>query len=207
MRFDEASRPELLTALRSLLKEHEEMQQQLKELEAAHRRLVREHAALERENATLSHLQVASRLLHRSLDRKEVTTAIQEIIINLVGSEQVALFDYEGRSKRLTLISSFGIDAQAWASIPVGEGPIGDCIRTGEIQILLDEEADPAEGRPSVCVPLRLDQKVMGVLVLFKLLAHKTGLEEVDFALFDLLSQQAGVALVSTSPTGARLWK
>jgi hypothetical protein len=207
MRFDEASRPELLTALRSLLKEHEDMQQQLTELQSSHRRLAREHAALERENATLSHLQVATRLLHRSLDRNEVTTAIQEIIINLVGSEQVALFDYEMKRKKLTLISSFGIDAQMWASLPLPEGPIGDCIRTGEIQVLLAEEADPAEGRPSVCVPLRIDQKVTGVLVLFKLLAHKTGLEEVDFALFDLLSQQAGVALVSTYPTGARPWR
>jgi hypothetical protein len=207
MRFEDATRPQLLTALRSLLQERDQLQRRLAELEEANQRMQRDCATVERENATLSHLQVASRLLHRTLDRKEVVTAIQEIIINLVGSEQVALFDYETKRQRLVLISSFGVDEQAYAELGLDAGAIGDCARSGEIQLMPSDEADAANGRPSVCVPLRVGKRVAGVLVLFRLLAHKVGFEEVDFAIFDLISQQGGVALISTYPTGARPWK
>jgi hypothetical protein len=195
MRFEEASHSELLTAVRTLLQERNQLQRQLAQLHTLQERQARELAAVEKENATLGHLQVASRLLHRTLDRRAVVTAIQEIVVNLVGSEQLALFERDG--ERLQVVSVFGVDERAWNGRP-DQGVIGECARSGELLV-----AAPAE--PSVCVPLRVDDRVVGVLVLFRLLAHKCGLEDVDYALFDLLSQQAGVALASTRE--ARPWK
>jgi GAF domain-containing protein len=69
------------------------------------------------------------------------------------------------------------------------------------------ERADAATRKPSACVPLVVDGRTVGVLALFRLLAHKSGFEEVDYALLELLSQQAGVALVSTYATGAWRWR
>jgi hypothetical protein len=207
VRFDEATRPQLLIALRSLLTERDDLQRKVSELEYENQRISQESATFERENATLSYLQVASRLLHRSLDRKQVVTAIEEVVVNLIGCEQVALFDYEVRGKQLALISSFGIDQEKYKTLPIGDGPIGDCVRTGEIQLSVDADGGQPDGAPTACVPLKLENRVVGVLVLFKLLIHKTGLEDTDLALFDLISQQGGVALVSTYPTGVRSWR
>jgi hypothetical protein len=206
VRFDEATRPELLIALRALLSECDELQRRIRELDTDNQRLAREICALERENATLTHLQVASRLLHRTLDRKQVYTAIHEVIVNLIGCEQLALFAYERRRHRLGLVSWLGVDEQQYAFVPVDSGLIGDCVRTGEIQLYAPETADATTGQPTACVPLKVDGKVVGALVLFKLLDHKPGIEDVDLALFEMLSHQAGVAMVSTYPTGPAAW-
>jgi GAF domain-containing protein len=209
MRLEDATRPELLTALRALIEEREELRQKTAALEDELQRVARECAVTERENATLTHLQVANRLLHRTLDGTKVLKSIQEIIINLLGCEQIGLFEREKRPRdRLTLISSYGIDEKAWQYVALDEGLIGECARTGVMQMAgPGDRPDVTTRRPSVCVPLLLDGRTVGVLVLFKLLPHKSGLEEVDHALLELLSQQAGVALVSTYATGAWRWR
>lgn len=199
MRLEDATRPELLTVLRSLLTERDDLQRHVDALEDAHDKLVRDYVAIEREHAVITHLHVAGSLLHRSLDRRQVLTAVVEICINLVGSEQVALFERDDDPQRLNLIASFGVDETAYAAVSVAHGAIGEAVQTGTIQLATSDEADAAGGKPAVCVPLRVATEVVGVLVLFRLLPHKVGFEHVDFALFDLLSEQAGVALAATA--------
>jgi GAF domain-containing protein len=209
MRLEDATRPELLTALRALLEERDELRQRSAVLEDELQRVARECALTERENATLTHLQVANRLMHRTLDGTKVLKSIQEIIINLVGCEQIGLFEREKRPRdRLTLISSYGIDEKSWQYVALDDGPIGECARTGALWMAGPGDRPEATSRqPSACVPLLLDGRTVGVLVLFRLLAHKNGFEDVDYALLELLSQQAGVALVSTYATGAWRWR
>lgn len=197
MRLEDATRPELLTVLRALLQERDDLQRRVDGLEAAHDRLAREHAVVDREHAVVSQLHVASRLLHRSLDRGRVVTAILEVCIDLIGSEHVALFERE--ADRLRLIASYGVDQTAHASIPVGEGAIGEAARTAAIQLATSDGADADRARPAACVPLCVAGQAVGVLVLFRLLPHKRGFGQVDFALFELLSEQAGVALAATA--------
>ena len=206
MRLEDATRAQLLTVLRSLLHDRDELQRRIDALEDAHERLGREHAALEREHAIVSQLHVAARLMHGSLDRGRVVAAIVEICINLVGSEEVALFERDEARPRWRLVGSFGVDEAAYASVPIDEGPIGAAARTASIQLLAPEDADAgataADGPPAACIPLRAGDAVIGVLVLFRLLPHKTGFEPVDLALFDLLCEQGGVALAATTEAG-----
>jgi hypothetical protein len=196
VRLEDATRPELLTVLRSLLQERDELQRRIDELELAHERLRREHAAVERDHAVGSHLQVAGRLLHRSLDRRQVLTAILEICINLVGCEEIALFERGGDGERLGLIASFGVDEAAWASVAIDAGAIGQAAATASIQLA---GGDSGDGTPVACVPLCVERHVVGVLVLFRLLPHKAGFEPVDLALFDLLREEGGVALAASA--------
>jgi nitrate/nitrite-specific signal transduction histidine kinase len=197
MRIEDATRPQLLHVVRTLLQERDELQGKLDALDDAHRRLCEDNAALEREHAIVSQLHVASRLLHRSLDRAQVVAAVVEICINLVGSEQLALFAHDRAAKRLHLVASFGVDKAAFASVPLADDTIGAAARSGAMQLALG--AETAETRPAVCVPLRVESEVVGVLVLFRLLPHKSGLEPVDHALLDLLSIEGGVALAATA--------
>jgi nitrate/nitrite-specific signal transduction histidine kinase len=194
MRFEDASRPELLAACRALLEEGHQLRRRVTQLEELNKRLSRECAKAEQQNTTLTHLQVATRLLHRSCDRQRVIRSIHEIVVNLIGSEQLALFEVERGG--LLHIGSFSFDGSldAGPKLLVEDGPIAECARTG----LLHVDPSPDPERPLACIPLKLDGQVMGVLVIFRLLSHKLTLEDVDYALFELLSSQAAVALKSS---------
>jgi hypothetical protein len=78
---------------------------------------------VEQQNSNLANLYVASYRLHGTLDRGEVIAAIQEIIANLVGSEEAALFEIDPDKKELELVASFGLDREQCPSIPLGQRP------------------------------------------------------------------------------------
>jgi GAF domain-containing protein len=191
------------------------------------------------ENAKLLNLHVASLRLHEGKARQEVLTAIHEIVINLIGSEEFAVFEVSPDGAHLHLVSSYGLNAAPFHSIPMGQGVIGQVAASGESHLASDAqpfEAVPTSGirlRPALgaaatgatstvatsatstvatsaastdarapeesdltaCVPLRLCGRVVGVLAMFRLLAHKDYLGELDRELLELVSMQAAPAL------------
>jgi K+-sensing histidine kinase KdpD len=140
---------------------------------------------LEQQHAHLMCLYVACSRLHASPDREDVLAAIHEIVINLIGCEELAVFEKHG--ERLSLISSFGIDPapyqdEAWDRRRPAGGPGGSF-----------ENA-------TAVVPLILDGRETGAIVLFRLLDHKPALEPIDHELFELLTTHAATALHATAP-------
>ena len=73
---------------------------------------------VEQQNTNLANLYVATYQLHGTLDRDRVLGAIKELIINLIGSEELGIWEINGDA--LTLLDSFGIDAQKFVNSPVG---------------------------------------------------------------------------------------
>ena len=152
-------------------------------------------SALETEVGVLSNLYVASQRLHETLDRASVLGAIEEILINLVGSEELAIFELDARGAMLSLSWSFGIERQRYLVRALDDGPIGRAVRSGQT-VILDDEARPTdEPRLTACVPLKLRDRVIGVIVIFQLLPQKPRLEQVDRDLFNLLTTAAATAL------------
>jgi len=147
---------------------------------------------IEQHSSNLSNLYVASYQLHTSVDRQVVLNTIQEIVINLIGSEEVAIFEVD-EYDRFQLASSFGIDDQRRQSFTIGEGPIGQMLASGEVYA----ENFPMAARDpmTACVPLKIGSVVMGAIVVFRLLPHKPALERVDHELFELLAVHASTAL------------
>jgi hypothetical protein len=174
---------------------------QLESSRADSERYSTRYAEIEQQSSNLANLYVASYRLHGTLDRQEVIDAIQEIIANLVGSEEAGLFELDHQNQALKLVASFGIAAEACPPVPVGHGPIGRAAQTGEIFVADPAEppADPGlEGRISACIPLTLDGQVTGAIAIFKLLPQKAGIEEIDRELFGLLATHAATALYCT---------
>src|SRR5687768_12488215 len=64
-------------------------QQQVSDFEAENRRFFNEYSEVEQQNSNLANLYVASYRLLGSVERSEVLQVIQEIIINLIGSEEL----------------------------------------------------------------------------------------------------------------------
>jgi hypothetical protein len=193
-----------------LLRLHEELdhhrdgelrlQRQLAEVETQNRHFSEEFVAVEQQNNNLMNLYVASYRLHGTLDRGEVLSTIQEIIANLVGSEEQAIFELNAAGTALALVASVGIDPAHFQEVPLGFGLIGQAGATGQEFVLGNERAAarPGEADLSACIPLKLNGKVTGAIALFRLLPQKAGLEAVDHELFDLLATHAATALYCT---------
>jgi GAF domain-containing protein len=127
-----------------------------------------------------------------------VVSAIKEIVINLIGSEELAIYEMSPDGTSLRLAGWFGIDPATYGTVPVGSGIIGKTVATGEIWLPgkgLDLQPAPRESNLSVCVPLTLDGQVIGALALFRLLPQKAGFEAIDYELFNLLATHAATAL------------
>ncbi len=146
-------------------------------------------------NANLISLYVASHRLHASLERHEVLEAIQEVIGNLVGSEEVAVFERHG--SLLHLVFSRGIDPAPYVTVAVGSGPIGAAVSTGELYVA--EEGRLAAAAVTACIPLAGGSTVSGAIAIFGLLPQKRRLEPFDLELLDSLALHAGSALYAAT--------
>jgi hypothetical protein len=177
--------------------EESRLKKHLAETQAENRRFFEQYAEVEQENSNLANLYVASYRLHGTLDRRQVLDVIQEIVINLIGSEEIGIFEMEEDGASLRLISSFGIDSEDLNQVPLGRGPIGTSAQTGEVAIWSRADAPP-EQRLTACVPLKLDGRVLGVIAIFGLLPQKPDLGPLDRELFDLLATHAATALYCT---------
>jgi len=95
-------------------------------------------------------------------------------------------------------IGSFGIDESDWAVVPISKGTIGSVARTGTLFLTTADAAprETLERTLTACLPLKLDDKVVGVIAIFSLLQQKTGLEPVDHELLDLLESHAASAAI-----------
>lgn len=179
--------------------EETRLKKHLEETRAENLRFFEQYAEVEQENANLANLYVASYRLHGTLDRQQVLDVIQEIVINLVGSEEIGIFEMDEDGGSLRLISSFGIEGDALKQVPLGRGAIGSSAQNGEIAIWSRDASSEREPGLSACVPLKLDGRVTGVIAVFGLLPQKPDLGPLDRELFELLATHAATALYCTS--------
>jgi len=179
--------------------EETRLKKHLEETQEENRRFFEQYAEVEQENANLANLYVASYRLHGTLDRQQVLDVIQEIVINLVGSEEIGIFEMDEDGASLRLISSFGIEAETLKQVPLGRGAIGASAQSGEINIWSRSASAEREAGLSACVPLKLDGRVTGVIAVFGLLPQKPDLGPLDRELFELLATHAATALYCTS--------
>jgi len=178
-----------------------QLERQLSEVENDSRRFSEQFVQLEAQNSNLANLYVASYRLHGTLDRQEVLSAIQEIVANLIGSEELAVYELDPDGAALSLVASYGLAADDHARVPLGVGRIGRAAVTGapDVGEALSDLQRPQEGDLTACIPLKLDGRVTGVIALFRLLPQKARFEAVDHELFDLLATHAASALYCSS--------
>jgi nitrate/nitrite-specific signal transduction histidine kinase len=188
-------------SLQSHERESARLAAQLAVIDDDNRRFMDQFVALEQQNNNLANLYVASFRLHSTLDRNEVIAALLEILANLVGTEEVALFEVDAARPTLTLVASNGIQAEAYMAIPRGRGWIGGAVSSGETFIRDNDISAgvPFEEHLTACVPLKLDGQVRGAVAIFRLLPQKPGIEDLDRELFDLLGSHVAMALYCTS--------
>jgi hypothetical protein len=174
--------------------ERDRLKERLAEIEAEHRRMCDEYVSVQEQSTEVARLYVALDRLHRAVSRDDAVAAIQEIVINLVGSEEFGI--YERRGERLEVLHAFGLDRARWASFDPARGAVGRAASGAEVYVAgRDGAPAPEDADLSAVIPLRVGDRVSGVIAIFRLLGHKPILDDHDQAVFDLLAAHAGLAL------------
>lgn len=166
-------------------------------------------ATLEDQCTNLANFFVSVQRLYMADGRDDALGAIAEIVANLVGSEEVAVFETSGDGLALAL--SNGVQPAPPPVIPANVGLIGWVLRTG--QILLPESRTlpamptpaPYEQSLTACIPLLVRGRVTGAVAVFKMLPQKPRLSAFDHGIFEVLQNHGGLALyVATSLTNGQ---
>jgi len=150
----------------------------------------------EHQAGRLMNLYVATYQLHSTLEPDEVQETIAEIAINLLGAERFVLL------LRRDDAAEEGCEVALESGVEAGEEHYGDGLYAGGDPMVDATLADgvlrlgPEDGSPALAaVPLRVQDVIVGALVVLKLLDHKPILRAEDRDLLDLLSAHAASAL------------
>jgi nitrate/nitrite-specific signal transduction histidine kinase len=165
------------------------------QVEAENKDFAQRYVEVEEQNESLANLYVASHRLHSTLDSSEVIECIKEILLNMIGSEDFALYVVDDESGELLRSGYEGETAGGAVKerLTMGEGPEGFVAMAG--QPFFGEEASQ---EPCACVPLMIKERVVGVIAIYTLLSHKKGLSLLDHKLLELLAGHAASALISS---------
>ena len=124
---------------------------------------------------------------------------ILEIVINLIGAEEFGVLLLDEKTNRLEPVACEGLDLNELPSINVGDGIIGESVKTGENYFIDSMEGYVRDFRePLVCIPLKIKDHVIGTIVIYKLLVQKDEFTNVDYELFTLLAGHAATAVFSS---------
>ena len=196
----EAARAEFLTQRQSLIQSRDAAIDELNllraflgDVERENQSYAAQYQQIEIQSSNLSNLYVASYQLHASVERDTVLNAIQEIVVNLIGSEEVAIFELHEEEDEFRLSSSFGVDPARLQAFKAGTGTIGRRLIDGDVWV--SDHAGAGEDMLTACVPLKIGGRVIGAILVFRLLEHKQELQPVDHELFELLAVHASTAL------------
>lgn len=189
----------LVEKIANLEHEKQEILDRIKQVEAENQDFAARYIEIEDENNNLANLYIASYQLHSTLDFREVLQIITEIIINLVGAEEFAIMLLDEKSDELQAVATEGLERSDIPTARLGKGIIGEVASSGEnyfTENVVGYERDFTA--PMVCIPLKIKEHVIGVLVIYKLLMQKTEFAAVDYELFTLLAGHAATAIFSS---------
>ena len=147
----------------------------------------------EHQSGRLMNLYVATYQLHATLDPGEVQETIAEIAINLLGAERFVLLLRREEEEGCEIALKEGIEAgslYADDSYQGGDAVVDQTLTDGVLRL-----GPGPDSQVVAAVPLRVQNEIVGALVVLKLLDHKPILRAEDRDLLDLLSAHAASAL------------
>jgi hypothetical protein len=206
---------DLLQKIDDLEREKRELLSHMHEAEAISTRFINRYAQIEEELANLANLHVASWHLHSTLKLHHVVRHLKELLAQLVGARVFVLyladpFDLIGSGEaetraRLVPVASEGMGPGKLRTLKIGaiddddsDGAVIERVFLTNVPHIVDGPlAQPPRTGPAACIPMRVDNRAVGVIVLKEVLAQKERFVAVDFELFKMLGVHAAAALVA----------
>lgn len=176
--------------MEELMQENGKLRRELGRVEAENQEFAQRYVQIEEHNDVLQNLYVASHRLHATLDPNEVLNTIKEIVINLVGGESFGIWMLDdAESGRMTMLAHEGLDDNA--TLDAKEQSLSKTVLHSDAWYGAPGEA------PLAMVPLRVDDRAVGLIIIRAILGHKKELGHLDQQILGLLSGQAATALTS----------
>jgi hypothetical protein len=177
----------------------------LASLDRDHQEALAAYAELEREVAEVTGLYVALERLHGGGTRPDVLAAIQDVVINIVGSEELAVFAWSEGEGLLRPVQAFGVPPPRLAPVRLGEGPVGRAAARREAFVVGDAPAPADDPDLTACVPLCFEGRLLAVVAVWRMLPQKPRLGDPDRKVLELLGRHGGPALALASLSRAGL--
>jgi putative methionine-R-sulfoxide reductase with GAF domain len=197
IKSDEAIR-DLLRKIQDLEREKLLLVSQFKEAEAKSSEVEMTYAEVESELANLASLYVAARQLHATMRLSGVIRQLREILEQFVGARTYGVYFLSDDAAELVHVAGRGLTDAGHVRIKPGTGPIGEAFASGTANI--SEEGDVHERdveRPAACIPMRIEDRIVGVIAIVATFEQKTRFLPVDYEFFKLLSGHAASAIVA----------
>ncbi len=182
---------ELLEQLRLLGEERAQLFDRFQSVERENMDYQQRYREIEDENNRLANLYIASYQLHSTLLLDELMRVISEIIINLIGGREFALYLSQGQQLRPLIV--YGRPADKAPTLTEGRGVAGRAARKKTVYV----SEDQGKANPAVCIPLVVADRLLGMIVIWAFLPHKDSVTELDRELFHLIGLHAAAALHS----------
>jgi GAF domain-containing protein len=196
-------------AMRDLLKKIDELEREklrllstVTEQEEVTGRIVNRFAEIESELESFANLYVASFQLHQSLRLRTVVRHIRELLVQLVGARSLAVYFADEEAHRLAPIAAEGVDIEALPTLELGDGatnepldPVSAVIERAFLTGVPHVAEGEVTSRPVACLPMKVEDRTVGAIVVYDLLAQKPALVTVDRELFKLLAAHAGATI------------
>lgn len=178
-----------------LKSELEILNARLADIEKKSQKFRRRYEDIEQYNMALSNVYIAANQLHSTLDFSAVVKMAEEILWNFVASPCFAIFLRDEKTSDLKLVGGQGIDGRFPSDVlHEPTGMIADALNDGVS--LFVEGVTSAD--PLACVPLKIEDRVVGMVTVYEIEAHKEGLSDLDKELFELLANQTATAMTSS---------
>ena len=191
---------DLLRKVEELERDKQRLLSSISEAEANSSRVFGRQSEMEEELHMLANLYVASYQLHSTLSLRRVFGHLRELLAQLIGARAHAIYLHDPTKDALFAVASDG--AQATPKVTVLQTRIEtDAVLLTIERVFLTGVAVFKDGPDSdspvaACVPMRFDDRVVGVIVVYTLLEQKPGLFPVDYELFKMLGAHAATALM-----------
>jgi len=205
LKSDEAVR-DLLRKIDQLEKEKESLLNPFSKQEQVTTRFTTRYAEIEEELANLANLYVASYQLHSTMQLPLVVKHLRELLAQLVGARIHAIYVADEKRRQLVPIATDGIDRDTLPRIQVVDGAdspqgaagiIERVFLTGLSHINEGDLRNAGVNDPAACLPMHIDDQIVGVIVLYAVLPQKDRFVNVDYELFKMLGAHAATALAS----------
>jgi hypothetical protein len=151
-------------------------------------------------SAELVKLLVSVRALIESRDAMAALAGVQDILINVVGTSEFVIYSLDGATGNLIPIVGEGEAFTVAAAVPIRGSWLGDIVATGEVMIPRATRQQARRNRASnvaAVVPLRVLDRVLGAIVIARVLPHRELLDFCDREVLGLLGAYAATAIIA----------
>lgn len=197
---DDATVEQLRRRIDELERERGDLLGRYRQVEEENKDFARRYVDVEMQNNNLANLYIASYQLHSTLNSGEVLEIVMEIIINLIGAEVFGVLLIDEKTNEIVPVKLEGADPADFQPVKIGTGVIGRIAQSGQEYFCEDVKNYTFEDyeHPMVGIPLKIKERVIGVISIYKLLQQKERFEDVDYELFTLLAGHAATAIFAS---------